>query len=191
MNAKRTRLSHPFASLALLLLTIGVASCSKGASSPTSPSGAVLRVTPADGATGVRLDAPVSIDFGKTVDRSVVENGFHLIAESDMSNSCPDPTMGSHGGMDAVMANSDMLRHMGEFHSMPGHYDWNADGTSCTFAPDSLMRPQTRYMVHMSSTMIEMMQQMGGTMMGGVMNGAGDMMVHFRTVSADEHSGHH
>jgi hypothetical protein len=139
----------------------------------------------------VRLDAQVVLDFGTAVDRGAVENGLHLIAESDMYDSCPDSSMGPHGMMDAVMDDADMMRHMGSSHATRGRFRWNSAGTVCTFVPDSLMQTQMRYMVHMSGDMMQMMERMGGTMKGGRMNRSGDMMVHFETMAADNHGGHH
>jgi hypothetical protein len=46
-------------------------------------------------------------------------------------------------------------------------------------------------MVHMSGAMVEMMGQAGSTMMGGQVNAAGDMMLHFETMLADGHGSHH
>jgi hypothetical protein len=108
-----------------------------------------------------------------------------------MFSSCPDAVMGSHGTMESVMDDENMLRHMDELHATGGRYSWNPAGTVCTFQPDSLMGPQTRYMVHMSGAMLEMMRQTGVAMMGGRMNTSGDMMLHFQTMTADDHGGHH
>ena len=176
--------------LLLAVLTIG---CSGRSSAPMQPATgtSILRVTPQDGATAVRLDAGVTLDFGTIVDRDAVERGVRLIGEPDMFTNCPDPTMGAHAAMEAVMDDPSMLRHMDASHSTRGRFSWNDAGTVCTFRPDSLMRPQTRYMVHMNGEMLEMMRQMGGTMMGGRMNTGGDMMVHFQTMNGDGHGGNH
>ena len=177
--------------VALLVLAVATTGCSRQASSPTQPLTKVLTSVPADGGTGVRLDAAVTLDFGAAVDRAAVERGVHLLAERDMFTSCPDASMGSHGTMESVMDDENMLRHMDELHATGGRYSWNAAGTVCTFQPDSLMGPQTRYMVHMRGAMLEMMRQTGVGMMGGRMNTSGDMMLHFQTMTADDHGGHH
>lgn len=177
----------------LSLIVLALAGCSKGSSGvPTGPaSPAVLQANPADGATDVRLDAAVSLDFGVAVDTDAVENGFHLISEADMSDSCPDPTMPAHGSMNAVMADPAAMAHMDAYHATRGSFSWNETGSVCTFTPDSLMQPQTRYMMHMGRDMMEMMNRMGGSMGGGSRMGSGDMALHFRTIAADDHSGHH
>lgn len=173
-----------------LLLAAG---CSKN--TPVDPTGAaapsVLQVTPPNGATAVRLDASVTLDFGVTVDTDTVENGFRLISEADMTGSCPDPTMPMHGSMDAVMADSALMAHMDAYHSLRGSFAWNEPRSVCTFTPDSLMRPQTRHMIHLGRTMLEMMDRRGGSMGSGPMTGSGDMVPHFTTTTADDHSGHH
>lgn len=177
-----------FTLLALATLIVG---CSRESSSPMQPAMKVLTASPADGATNVRLDAVVTLDFGAAMNTDAVERGLHLLAEPDMFSGCPDPTMGSHGTMDSAMDDANMLRHMVEQHGSTGRYSWNESGTACTFKPDSLMRPQTRYMVHMSGEMLNMMSQAGVGMMRGRMNSAGEMMLHFQTTTLDDHGGHH
>ena len=151
----------------------------------------VLQIAPSDGATGVRLDTGVTLDFGVAVDRSAVENGFHLISEADMGGSCPDTSMGAHGTMDTIMNDPNMMAHMDAVHATRGRFTWNSAGTTCSFKPDSLMRPQTEYMMHMGSGMIAMMDKMGGAMGAGHMTSSGDMVAHFMTMTSDDHSGHH
>ena len=159
-----------------LLLLLGA--CSE---TTTAPHTVLVRVTPADGTIGVSLDSPIVLEFGTAVDRATVQGGVHLIAESDMHGSCPVDSMGRHGTMDAVMRDPAMLSHMDQYHSTHGRCTWNGTGTICTFMPDSLMHAGTRYMIHMSGDMVRMMQQRGGPMMGGMMNGSGDRMTHFTT----------
>jgi hypothetical protein len=177
--------------VSVLLLAALAAGCSQHSSSMMQPSMRVMSSVPADGATAVRLDAGVTLDFGTAVNRGTVEGGVHLLSEPDMFSECPDPSMGSHGTMESVMNNTNMLSHMDQVHATAGRFSWNAAGTVCTFQPDSLMLPQTRYMVHMSGGMFEMMRQMGVGMMGGQMNSGGDMMLHFETTTADDHASHH
>ena len=176
----------------LVALIVGVAGCSKNTSTPTRPAAPnMLKLAPADGATAVRLDAPVTVDFGVPVDQRVVERGLHLVSQADMVSLCPDSTMRAHGSMDAVMSDPAMLAHMEALHSIHGQFSWNSAGTVCMFAPDTLMRDQTRYMVHMGHEVLDMMGRMGGTMGSGTMSSAGDMFAHFTTTTADAHAGHH
>ena len=179
--------------LVVIALLLGASTgCSKRTTDPMqSRSASTLKSIPADGATAVRLDAGVSLDFGVAVDRGAVENGFHLVSEADMRGACPDAAMPAHGSMDAVMNDPTMLGHMDAFHATAGSFSWNDQGTLCTFLPDTLMRAQTRYMMHMDRTMLDMMDRMGGMMSGGQMTASGDMVTHFQTITDDGHSGHH
>ena len=191
-NHQRNASPHTLGLLMLLALFTPVVGCSSHSTSPMAAAAPVVRLTPANGATAVRLDAPTVVDFGLAVDRATVQSGLHLLSEADMTTGlCPDPSMGSHGTMESMMSDPAMLEHLDHFHSTPGTFSWNAAGTVCTFHPDSLMKPQMRYMVHMTGDMMQMVQRMGGTMMGGPMNSAGDVMVHFETMAADGHAGHH
>lgn len=185
----------------MTLMSVGVG-CSKDSSSPTDTTSllpASLIVAPADGQTNVRLDAGIVLSFAKPVDRTVVERNIHLISERMLADSlCPDSMMVSHGGMSGVMMDSAMMRHVGRVHATPGRFLWDG-GTNCTFIPDSMMTPQTRYMIHLGPEMMQMMRDRMGEMgtMGGHGNGImrDDMMLHFTTLdttgTGGGHGGHH
>lgn len=189
-----SRLSVP-----ALLTLVALAGCSEESSAPQYSSLATpVSLTPADGASGVRLDAPVTLQFAAAVDRAVVDRDFTLVSEFDMmSASCPDSAMSSHGTMMAVMTDGMMMRHMTEFHATGGSFDWNETNTECIFRPASGMRPQTRYMVHMGPEMSQMMESRMGPMDGMGGHGPGplgtDMMFHFTTMdtTGGNHQGHH
>jgi hypothetical protein len=176
----------------IALTFVLLAGCSDR-SSTTAPTVSTLRVTPANGATSVRLDAAVVMDFGLTVDRGTIQGGFHLVGEDQMMDpdACPDPSMDHHGTMEHTMADSSRMRHMNEYHSTPGMFRWNEDGTLCTFTPDSLMHSGTRYMIHMDGSMVRHMERMGHGMHDGTMGPTGDLATHFQTMSQDGHGGHH
>ncbi len=184
-----------FTALAGLLL----AGCSMDATSPGAmmrPASAVVVVRPADGETGVRLDAAITLTFAAPMDRDVVERDLHLISERAMpGSSCPDSATMTHGDMTHCMADSSMMRHMAAYHATPGSFSWNSAGTVCTFQPDSMMMPVARYMIHMGREMMSMMETMGaGGTMGGHGSGAmsGHMMLHFTTMdTTGGHGGHH
>ena len=95
----------------------------------------------------------------------------------------------------SCMADSAMLRHMSEHHAMHGAFRWNDARTQCIFLPDSMMTPATRYMNHMGTGMMRMMEErMGGGAMEGHGSGtmAGHMMLHFTTMdTTGVHDGHH
>lgn len=180
--------------------------CSKQTTAPTEstkPAGQLL-LSPADGQTNVRLDAPVVLTFAESVDRAIVERGFHLINGSAMADSlCPLPSLMGQGSMmdstASTMMDSSTMHHLDQAHSMHGQFTWNTDTTFCTFKPDSLMTPRTQYIMHMDREMTQMMEQRTGsmgTMSGhrtGMMNG--EMMFYFSTLDTTStgkgHMGHH
>jgi hypothetical protein len=182
-----------------LLALVVLAGCSENTPGPTSPPlSAPVSIAPSDGTGDVRLDAAVTLGFTAAVDRLVVERDFHLISEFDMMNgSIPDSMMAMHGEMMAVMRDSMMMQHMSEYHATAGHFIWNAAGTECVFQPDSPMRPQSRYMIHMGPEMSQMMESRMGSMDGMSGHGSGsmanDMMFHFSTMDTTNggHAGHH
>jgi hypothetical protein len=166
----------------------------------TDPGSTNFTTIPADGAIEVRLDAGITLTFSESVDKSVTERGLHLISESDMADStCPVNMAMGHGNMDMAMGDSSMMDHLDEYHSTGGRFYWNGDNTECTFQPDSMMQSGMRYMVHMGSEMIQMMEDRMGDM--GMMGGHGsgmmsaDMMLHFQTIDTTAvgsgHDGHH
>ena len=173
-----------------ILIFLLAAGCSKETAVPTSPENTLkefLALNPTDGETSVRVDAPVVLIFTKQVARAAVERGFHLISERAIADStCPiSQTMG-HGNMMSSMIDSSKMRHLDQYHSTKGKFMWNTDSTRCTFQPDSMMTPQTQYMIHMDRGMTQMMEQQRGGM--GMMSGhgvgamSGEMMLHFFTM---------
>ena len=178
--------------IAGLLTGALLAGCSKDSPSPLSPARATLvSVSPADGATGVRLDAALTLTFSAPVDREVVQRELHLISERAIADSvCPDSATMSHPDMAHCMADSAMMRHLDERHATSGIFSWNATGTACTFQPAAWMIPTTRHMVHIGRGVKEMMGGSMDGMMGGHGSGmmSGAMMLHFATM--DTSSGH-
>ncbi|MEW6060898.1 MAG: hypothetical protein AB1600_03045 [Bacteroidota bacterium] len=189
---------------AAILFAFVAAGCSKD-SDMTSSSGneteSILTLNPVDNASSVRLDAPVTLTFAKSVDRATVERGFHLISERAMADSlCPVSQMMGHGNMMDTMTDSSKMHHLDQYHMTQGKFTWKSDSTQCTFKPDSMMSPKTQYMMHIDRDMTQMMEQRMGNMgiMGGHGTGmmSGDMVFHFTTLdttstSGGGHNGHH
>ena len=170
--------------------------CSNQSSSMISPTGATLvSVSPADGATGVRLDAPLTLTFSAPVDREIVQREVHLISELAIADSvCPDSATMSHPDMAHCMADSAMMRHLDEVHATSGSFSWNAAGTACTFQPGAWMVPTSGYMIHIGRGVTDMMGGSMDEMMDG--HGSGmmsrDLMLHFTTTDTSSgHDGHH
>ena len=182
-----------------MLALAPLAGCSRVPPAPMAEGKtASVVVTPADGATDVRLDAPVSVRFGAPVERAVVERGLSLVSEYDMTNpSCPESLWSYHGSMAVVMGDSGRMEHMDEYHAIAGHFAWNADGSECRFQPDSMMRSLTGHMIHIDHEMARMMESRLGSTGGMAGHGmgtmSGDMMLHFTTMDSTlgGHSGHH
>jgi hypothetical protein len=154
-----------------------------------------MRVIPRDGETAVRLDQSIEIQFFKPVDRSIVENGFYLISSKDMADSvCPVNSGMNHSEMNTAMMNSMNMNHLVMQHQTGGTFIWMSD-TKCFFRPDSLLMPNMEYMMQVSSSMMNMMQEQMGEMnmnnMGTMQHGM--MMMHFFTMDTtyNDHLNHH
>ena len=151
-------------------------------------------VRPADGATGVRLDAGVDLVFAVAVDRAVVEADLHLFSEPGMADSlCPHEGMMPHGGMPEAMMDAGRMQHMTEFHALSGGLTWSDGGRRCTFQPDAMLAPRTRHMIHLGPAAMDMMErQMGGMTMNGHGSGgmARHMMFHFTTMDTTYFTGY-
>jgi hypothetical protein len=184
--------------IALALIIVG---CSKESTSPLNgPQTDNFTVDPKDGAAGVRLDAGITFSFAKSVDRAVVENNLHLISEFAMADSlCPISDSMGHGMMGNAMMDSMKMNHLMSQHRTAGKFQWNGNNTQCILQPDSMMRPNMRYMIHIGSEMIKMMESQMGNMniMGNHGTGmtANDMFYHFTTMDTTQigtgHEGHH
>jgi hypothetical protein len=146
-----------------------------------------LSVIPADGSTGVQLNAPVTLSFAKSVVRSVVEENFHLISAKDMTDSMsPGHPPMHHSNMIMAMGDSAIMHHLDRFHSTSGSITWNSDSTFCSFMADSMLTPHSEYMICLGEGMVKMMEQRMGKM--SMMNGMGtgmmndNIMLHFTTI---------
>lgn len=170
--------------LMLLALVAGLISgCSDDSKNPAGPiDSSGLQLAPADGATAVPLDATVTLRFSASMDRAAVESGFHLMSEADTNRWCPDSSM-HRESFDHMMRDRDRLQHMDAYHSTPGRFSWDGTGIDCTFRPDSPFQPQTRYMVHMETAMLEAMRERDCRWDGGQTTSWGDRMTHFHTMA--------
>ncbi|MDI6802728.1 MAG: hypothetical protein QME58_02630 [Bacteroidota bacterium] len=185
----------------LIVVAVGISACSKDSTSMMgSLQNANIIVEPKDGTAGVRLDAGITISFAKSIDRAVVENNLHLISQFAMADSlCPISDSMGHGMMDNVMMDSMKMNHLMSQHRSSGQFQWNGNNTQCILQPDSMMMPNMRYMIHMGSEMVKMMEsQMGNmNMMGNHGTGmtASDMFFHFTTIDTTQvgtgHDSHH
>jgi Bacterial Ig-like domain len=145
-----------------------------------------LSILPIDASTNVAVTTGVSLTFTKPMYRTIVTKNLFLISERNISDSLsPMSQMMDHQAMMDAMADSAKMHHLDQYHSLHGTFTWNGDSTQCTFHPDSLLTPNTQYMVHLRSEMVKMMDQQMGSM--GMMGNRGtgmmsnEMMFHFTT----------
>ena len=154
-----------------------------------------LTISPSDNQSSVTQSTPITLTFSKAVDKSVVEKNFRLMNERSYVDSlCPvSPTMG-HGLMMNSMLDSMKINHLDSIHGLKGTFVWSADSKTCTFIPDTLLRPGMQHMVHLREAMTRMMEQqmgsMGMTGRSGIGNGMG-MTFHFTTKSSGNFGGGH
>ena len=194
-----------------IMALVGV-SCNK-ANNPIASSDLTqpYQIIPADGATGVNLGQTIKITFAKSVERGTVERDFHLLSERSMGDSlCLMASMMGQGMMSGTMMDAMMQPGMMsgamvdslqmKEHRIRGAFTWNRDSTLCTFKPDSLMMPQTQYMIHFGQQMMQMMERRIGNMdmMAGHGNGMMENHAQFHFWTADTtqdtgsgHNGHH
>ena len=95
------------------------AGCSNTPDDVMGPSPSAVTVRPANGETGVRLDAEISLTFAASVDPGTIASGFHLFSARDMADTtCPHPAGMRHGGMREAMDDSTLMRHMMQNHEI-------------------------------------------------------------------------
>jgi hypothetical protein len=145
-----------------------------------------LSILPSDASSNINVTTNVSLTFSKPVYRTIVTQNLFLISERNISDSLYSmSSMMGHGTMMDVMADSAKMHYLDHYRSMHGTFSWNGDSTQCIFHPDSLLTPNTQYMVHLRSGMVKMMEQQMGSM--GMMGNRGtgmmssEMMFHFTT----------
>ena len=151
-------------------------SCSSNTpTGPTSELQPLITVIPSDGATSVDRNAGIALSFVIAPERSVVMSGLHLIDSNALDSLHGMGMMGSMTMMDA-MADSAVMRWLDEYQSTPGRFTWSDDDRQCIYQPDSILTPDTDYMVHFDQTMISMMDQRADSM---------GMMMHFQEITAN------
>lgn len=153
--------------LMLALLAIGLG-CTDGTNEIISTNGndggAILRVYPGEGATGVATSASVAVKFDRTMDSVSVMNNFFLIGGTEMFEWMDSTTY--YGGMGHMsMFNMNHMIDWIDSISMPGTFNWNEALDSCEFVPLSGMFVNQEYMIFMDEG--EMMDHNGGMMGSG------------------------
>lgn len=113
-----------------------------------------LRLSPANGATGVPTDARIGIKFSTSMDTLSVMSRLYFTGGSSMQMWMD--SMNHSGGTSHEAHHGDAGRMMTLMDSLqfPGHFAWNETLDSCTFVPDSLMMPGTSHMIYMDAGMM-------------------------------------
>jgi len=163
------------------LLAIGCSSSNdKMMNNDSNAQPAILRITPANGATAVSRSASVGIKFNTSMDTTTVMSGFHFSGGPGMQMWMD--SMNTMGGMNQMgMMDCDNMMQMMDSLQLNGHFHWNATLDSCQFTPDSMMAANTEHMTFMYGQIKShsgMMMNMGG---GGMMGSDTGFTYHFTT----------
>ena len=138
--------------LACIVLAIPIAllaiSCSDGDSgtSSTATDLQIVSVYPSPGASGVPLDATISMKFSSAMDTTSFHHGFYLSGGSEMLHWMD--SVGHHRGMGGRGYQN--MQHMYEWMdsiSYRGQFHWNGARDSCWFVTDSALIPNARHMI--------------------------------------------
>jgi hypothetical protein len=163
------------------LLAIGCSSSNdKVTNNNSNAQPVILRITPANGATGVSKSASVGIKFNTSMDTATVMSGFHFSGGPGMQTWMD--SMNTIGGMNHMgMMGRDRMMQMMDTLQMKGHFLWNGALDSCQFTPDSMMAANTEHMTFMYGQIKShagMMMNMGGS---GMMSSDTGFTYHFTT----------
>lgn len=170
--------------LPVILLLTGCTRMSSNPQDAVSDASSNFTITPTDNQAGILLDQKVQIKFVEPVDPELVENNFHLISEFEFTDSnCRFESRMDHSNMGMTMKDTLKMHHMDKYHATGGRFVWSDGNKLCTFTPDSLLKPNTNYMIHVGRGMMHSgnMGNMGGMGGHGGSVPQGHMMMHFKT----------
>jgi len=161
------------------ILYVGGCSNDDNSTTPTADTELnILRVTPADGATGVSEDAPITIKFSGPVDTISIMHSFHFSGGSQMHEW--RDSLEHYGGFGMMgMGHMDRMMDWMDSIEIAGEFRWNEVMDSCEFMPDSAMHPNTDYLCLLNEG--EMRGYHGGMMGGGYHGDSGYHMYQFAT----------
>jgi len=155
--------------LAMVFLASGCGDSETTATQNEAPK--IVSVYPADGAADVYTASAISMKFSQPMDTSSVRIGFHM-AGGDVMNQWMD-SLNNYMGMGHMgMNNMDHMMDWMNNSEYGGHFEWNHELDSCRFIPDSIMAPNTNYMIYMRGDIKSrggMMMNMSGTDYDGYM----------------------
>ncbi len=175
-----------FVSLTLgaLLLVSLIIGCGKSDNDQVTNSGSdsgqplAIRVTPANGATGVATNAAVGIKFSAPMDTLSVMSRLFFTGGSSMQMWMETMNHSGSGGHESHHSDPNRMLTLMDSLQLRGHIAWNEFMDSCSFIPDSLMMPGTAHMMIMDPGMMSG----NGMKMEMDMDGTGEAMeFHFTT----------
>lgn len=197
-KTKQMKTSIKIFSLSLILpVLLFLTGCTRMSSNPhdaLSNASANFTITPTDNQAGVSVDQKIQIQFADPVDPLLVENYLHLISEFEFTDSnCRFDSLMNHSNMGMSMRDTSKMNHMDQYHAIGGRFTWSDGNKLCTFTPDSLLKPNTSYMIHIGRGMMESGYMGGMGDMGGHGGSVpqGHMMLHFKTKESSGNHGHH
>lgn len=109
----------------------------------------ILSTSPPNGASGIDRYSGVMINFGGPMDTASVTANCYLCGGSEMQRLMDTMLcMGAPGGM----RNADRDRVMSWMDSIKcsGYFVWSSNLNSCTFHPDSILMPNSEYLLFLT-----------------------------------------
>lgn len=131
-----------------------------------SGAAAILRVYPAEGATGISTSASVAVKFDRKMDTMSVMNNLYLMGGQEMHDWMD--TVAHHGGFGQMsMGDMDHMMNWMDSMAMPGIFSWNEAMDSCEFAPTTGMIANEEHMIFINeSSMMDHKGEMMGSDQG-------------------------
>jgi hypothetical protein len=156
-----------------------VAGCGSKDSNPVKGNSGVplvLKVTPSDGTTDIPRSSGIAVKFNMPMDTMSVREALFLSGGDSMLIWMD--SLGQHMMMGNMTDMADMMNRMDSIMDS-GSLEWNTHRDSCFFSPDSVLAPNSQYMILMYGSI----KGSNGMMMDMEMGGktSNYEMYHFRT----------
>lgn len=168
-------------SLILMLMTAGCGTSGNERVSNSDTPGArplTVRLSPANGATGVSTVAAIGITFSAAMDTLSVMSRLYFTGGSSMQMWMDSMDHSGGGGHESHHTDPNRMYTLMDSLQLRGRFDWNGSLDSCSFIPDSLLRSGTSYMLQIDAGI---MTADGMTMEMDKNGGTEVMRFHFTT----------
>ena len=113
-----------------------------------------IRITPANGATGVATSAAIGIKFSAPMDTLSVMSRLFFTGGSSMQMWMDSMNHSGSGGHESHHADPNRMLTLMDSLQLRGYFAWNETMDSCSFVPDNLMMPGTTHMMIMDPGMM-------------------------------------